>query len=84
MAGTLSAPISTLGFRIFDLYLAIQSIPISQENLDVLPGDLLPGDVLPGDVLGFVPVPSLGCHNPRLSYIAGAEGETAARSDKMG
>ncbi len=79
MAGTLSAPISTLGFRIFDLYLAIQSIPISQENLDVLPGD-----VLPGDVLGFVPVPSLGCHNPRLSYIAGAEGETAARSDKMG
>jgi len=79
VAGTLSAPISTLGFRIFDLYLAIQSIPISQENLDVLPGD-----VLPGDVLGFVPVPSLGCHNPRLSYIAGAEGETAARSDKMG
>ncbi len=74
MARTLSAPISTLGFRIFYLYLAIRPIPISQESLDVLPGD----------VLGFVPVPSLGCHNPRLSYIAGAEGETAACSDKMG
>ena len=79
MARTLSAPISTLGFRIFDLYLAIRPIPISQESLDVLPGD-----VLPDDVLGFVPVPSLGCQNRRLSYIAGAEGETAARSDKMG